>query len=246
MLALQVAECSFGNVEQQSAQSISANVVHEIKGWRKAAIWVLAMTINLWNRTLRFEVTDQDRAILGDTSAPLVAVLWHNRILIASEMRRRFRNGRPMAGMVSASRDGAWLATFFRMVGIGSARGSSSRRALGAAREMLSLLKSGHDVAITPDGPRGPIYTFHEGAAALALASNARVLLLGANFKSAWRLNSWDGFYLPKPFSKVTIQARILQSAELPRDRDAAATLLRTTLMAMTEDLKDPPKVRRA
>lgn len=211
-------------------------IVHEVGGWKGVALSLFAGVVRLWCRTLRFVASKEELAMIQDTSKPTAVVLWHNRIFVAGELRRRLRNGRVMCGLVSASRDGAWLAGFFRRLGIQTVRGSSSRRALAAAREMLKRLQNGSDVAITPDGPRGPIYRFHDGATLLALASGAPVLLLAPNFSCAWRLKSWDGFYLPYPFSKVTLRARHIEHDELPRDRDECTQFLRQALLDLTVD----------
>ena len=73
---------------------------------------------------------------------------------------------------------------------------------------MISLvreLKSGHEVAITPDGPRGPSETFAPGALVAAQRSDSFILPVAASADRAWRLRSWDRFVIPKPFARVTI-----------------------------------------
>ena len=58
---------------------------------------------------------------------------------------------------------------------------------------------------LTVDGPRGPRYTVHPGAAALALASGAPVVPILVNADSYWQMKSWDRMQIPKPFSRVTL-----------------------------------------
>jgi hypothetical protein len=218
--------------------------VKRLGGLKLLGIHLLALLLRTWMRTLRFRYGPGDREAAHNTGQPLVIVLWHNRILVTSEIKRRCRMGRPTHGMVSASRDGAYLAAFFEAVGIRTVRGSSSKRGLAAAREALAVLQSGAEIALTPDGPRGPLYAFHEGASMLAQLARTRLLLLSPNFTSAWRVNAWDGLYIPKPFSRVEIRARIVEPEELPRGRTECGEWVRNALLAMTVDLPAPPRAR--
>ncbi|MEM9227634.1 MAG: DUF374 domain-containing protein, partial [Verrucomicrobiota bacterium] len=104
--------------------------------------------------------------------------------------------------------DGAWLAGVFRQLQIEPIRGSSSWRATQALREVVKVLNSGGDVGITPDGPRGPCYSFQSGAALAAKLGDCPVVMLGIAPKLAFRLNSWDRFMLPLPFSKVVVKTQ--------------------------------------
>ena len=93
----------------------------------------------------------------------------------------------------------------------------------------------GRDVGITPDGPRGPRYDFKPGAVVVAQLAGAPVLLFGAKYHSAWRLPSWDGFYLPVPFSRVTLRCE-QATAGLAADRDSAAQSIATRLREINPD----------
>jgi len=113
-------------------------------------------------------------------------------------------------------------------------RGSSSWRGAQALREALAILQAG-DLGITPDGPRGPCYDFKPGAALLARKANCPVALLALNFDRALRLNSWDGFLFPLPFSKVELIGRV---AEIDPGLSTAenAASLQDQLKMMTRD----------
>lgn len=220
--------------------------VHKVGGLRLFGLWILAVLARVYFATLRFSVRDGDSEALLDYSKPSVLVMWHNRILFSPKIRRLYRNNRKVYAAISASKDGAVISAFIEMLGISSRRGSSSRRAAVVVMELLQILKDGNDVAITPDGPRGPIYTFHEGAAAMALMSKTPVILVCPNPKSGWRANSWDGFYAPFPFSKVEIRAKRFKPEELPLDRVECAEFLRKEAQALTDDLPPPPRCAKA
>jgi lysophospholipid acyltransferase (LPLAT)-like uncharacterized protein len=196
---------------------------HEVGGWRRLVLWPLAWLLRVWGATLRFELTESSRQNLARHDGAMVFVLWHNRLFLAAEIFRRFRQ-RPVCALVSASRDGAWLTAFFGLAGLRAVRGSSSRGGHGAAQGLVGALRAGHDVGITPDGPRGPRYDFKPGAATVTRLAGADALLIGARFGPAWRLRSWDKFYVPWPWSTVRIECVRVPAAELGA-KDAAAML---------------------
>lgn len=213
--------------------------VREARGWRRLALATLACLARLWCRTLRLRPDAEARRLLADPR-PTVFVLWHNRLFAIAEVHRRFRRphtARPIHGLISASRDGALLAAFFQRVGIRAIRGSSSWRGAQAVREASRALEEG-DLGVTPDGPRGPRYDFKPGAALLARKANCPVALLGLNYRRAWRLRSWDGFYLPWPFSHVEIIGRACEVKPQQAIRETAHEL-RAGLLALTRDHDD-------
>ena len=91
-------------------------------------------------------------------------------------------------------------------------RGSTHRRdrdrdkgGAAALRKMLSLLKNGNSVAVTPDGPSGPARILSGGVITLARLTGAPVVPV-AIFTARYRLiNSWDSFRVALPFSKGVI-----------------------------------------
>jgi lysophospholipid acyltransferase (LPLAT)-like uncharacterized protein len=133
-------------------------------------------------------------------------LIWHNRILAMPALFvRRYPKRKGLVVLTSASRDGAYLAEFVRNFRMGAVRGSSSRRGAAALLHLTRRIEEQYDVCITPDGPRGPPYRLQPGA--LLLAQRARVPLMPflIEYSSYWRLRSWDGFAIPKPFSRVTV-----------------------------------------
>jgi lysophospholipid acyltransferase (LPLAT)-like uncharacterized protein len=210
-------------------------VVHEISGWRRALLWPLGLVIRLWGMSLRFETSPEDLRAYSKKDEPVAMVLWHNRLFLAAEIVRRFRGGRPAYALVSASQDGAWLTAFFSLAGLRTVRGSSSRLGREAASALVDTLRLGHDIGITPDGPRGPCYELKPGAVIVSRRTRAPMLLIGGEFSSAWRLRSWDRFYVPKPFSRVRMRCEIITADQLA-DREAGIRLLRERLLALNPD----------
>lgn len=196
---------------------------------------MLGKLLHAWGRSLRFETTPEDLRNYTKRDEPIALVLWHNRLFLASEIFRRFRVGRTTYALVSASQDGAWLTAFFSLVGLSAVRGSSSRLGREAASALVDVLRAGHDVGITPDGPRGPCYDFKAGTLVVTRRTKTPLLLIGAEFSSAWRLRSWDRFYLPRPFSRVRMRGEIVP-ANAFASRDEATAQISARLRELNPD----------
>lgn len=218
---------------------------HGIKLWRRIAVWPLATLIRLWWRTIRVRVPEEDISVISQEGEPTIYVLWHNRLFMAADVVRRFRAGHPLYSLISASNDGAWLTALFTTLGLRVIRGSSSRGGREAATDLLEAVRAGHDLGITPDGPRGPCYQMKPGALVVARRAHIRVVLAGFDFESSWRLSSWDGFHLPKPFSVVHMRFVVADPVEL-EDRDEAALELGRRLAELNPDRTPAPVRRRA
>jgi lysophospholipid acyltransferase (LPLAT)-like uncharacterized protein len=140
---------------------------------------------------------------------PIIFSIWHNRLAVAmtfwSIVRRR-RGGAGLAALISASRDGGLLAQTFRHFGVMPVRGSSSRRGAQALIELVSAMREGYHVAITPDGPRGPKYSIQPGIISLAQLSGAPIVPAGAKIGAKKELRSWDRFQVPMPFARCELQ----------------------------------------
>lgn len=178
----------------------------KLDGWKARCVVALVYrSIQLCTWTLRFKL--EDRA--GFTTMPLgdcvISALWHNRVLLLPYIARAYVPQRRPVALISASAEGGLLAGLVRRYGVEAARGSSSRKGAIAMLRLAESLRAGHDIAITPDGPRGPVYELGAGIVFLAQKSGVPVLLTNIEYSSCWRLQSWDRFILPKPFSTVRV-----------------------------------------
>jgi len=210
----------------------------QLKGHERLLLWIVVLAVRLWSRTLRFKWGSDVQALMDNPPGPLVVINWHNRLFAAPEFFRRYFRQRKLATVISASSDGGWLAGFFETLGILPIRGSRYGRGAQAFREMIAANQDGYDIGVTPDGSRGPIYEMKPGAVALALKTDAPIVLLSFNFGRAWRLKSWDRFYLPLPFTCLKVKTVYYESAfELGTDDPkAAALILKERMDAITED----------
>lgn len=136
----------------------------------------------------------------GWKKRPHLLVLWHARLLMIPYLNRNWNwNG---SVMISEHRDGELIANAARLMGVDSARGSSTRGGARAFLEMVRLARGGRSLAITSDGPRGPREVVQPGTLLLAKKSGLPLRAVCYATKRQWRVNSWDRFYIPKPFTK--------------------------------------------
>jgi lysophospholipid acyltransferase (LPLAT)-like uncharacterized protein len=198
---------------------------------------VLGFLMRLWGRTLRFHWGADVQALLDRGSPPAVVIFWHNRLFAAPIFFLRYFRDRRLATLISASRDGAWLAAFVRKLGMRPVRGSRYKRGAQAVRDLLVAQSEGFDIAVTPDGSRGPIYDMKPGAVKMAFKTGAPIVLLSFNYTRAWRLKSWDRFYIPYPFSAIEVRIdQIGAATELGEDAEAAAISLKQRMDVITID----------
>lgn len=155
--------------------------------------------------TLRFRVTDPAGVLAMTPPRPLLWVFWHNQLFISPYFWERFCPSRRGAALASKSSDGEIIAAIIRCFGLRPIRGSSSRGGSRALLEMKRAFDDGFDVAITPDGPRGPCYHVNPGVVKLAQLTGGQVFPMHIQYSRCWRLKSWDGFMIPKPFATATI-----------------------------------------
>ena len=167
----------------------------------------------------------------------MIFCFWHNRLALCVELYFLFRRKQyapaGVAGLVSASKDGALLAAVFERFGVLAVRGSSSRRGAQALRELSTWSERGYDLAITPDGPRGPRYKLAEGAAGLAQITGRQILPVSYYLKWKVQLNSWDGFQIPLPFTICEVnvgrifQVSLLRTGQPPKLGALSASIIR-------------------
>ena len=178
----------------------------KIEGWRARRLIAIGFwLLRVWERTLRYEVDDRADLLAKPATESAIGAVWHNRLLVMPFVLKRFFPHRQGAALISASRDGAWIAALVQRIGFDVVRGSSSRQGATAMLQLGDVLARGRDVVIAPDGPRGPAYELGPGIVLLAQKSGAAVFPLHLEYSSCWRLKNWDRFILPRPFSKVRV-----------------------------------------
>jgi len=188
---------------------------------RKLIPYLIYGALRVLGCTLRFRV--EDRCDVNRYPRPLIWTFWHNRLLGIPLGRLHFTPGRTGSALTSPSKDGEIVARVMGLFGLGSVRGSSSRRGRTAIRELTEVLACGKDIAITPDGPRGPMYKLAPGVIRLAQMTGTSVLPIHVHYSAYWELKSWDRFRIPKPFARVEIVFDTLHEVQPTAEGDDAA-----------------------
>jgi lysophospholipid acyltransferase (LPLAT)-like uncharacterized protein len=180
--------------------------VRQLNRRTKLLIWFAALAIKAFLRTLRCHLVDEAGFFESNDPRPVIVLMWHNRMLgVAAAFMRYYPKRKGVYILNSASRDGAYAAELVRHLGLGSIRGSSSRRGAIALLDLVRKVNEGYDLCITPDGPRGPKYKLSPGVVLVSQHCQVPLLPLVLEFSSCWRLKSWDGFAIPKPFSRIDL-----------------------------------------
>ena len=167
---------------------------------------------------------------------PVVFAIWHGRLLPAAHLHR----GQGVITLISPSADGEYLARLLGHWGFGNVRGSSSRGGTEALRELVRSVRRGHSLAITPDGPRGPMQKLKPGVLVAAQLAGAPVIPATASANRGWWPGRWDRFLIPKPFASVRV--RYAEPYFIPRDAGDAeieqhAQRVEQILNQMTADI---------
>ena len=175
---------------------------------------------------------------LWQARRPLIYAVWHGRILIVPWLNARLRRSegaRRVRVLASRSRDGQLMADFARRFGLDVVRGSSSRGGMEALRELTHAIRAGEDVAMVPDGPRGPARRLQAGIVALAATTGAPIVPVGVAARPARRLGSWDRFMVPVPFARCAVVFGGVLEVERHDDREDARVRVERALEAATD-----------
>jgi lysophospholipid acyltransferase (LPLAT)-like uncharacterized protein len=138
---------------------------------------------------------------------PFIVAFWHGELLFQPFLYKKIRGKHKISVMISEHFDGEIIAKIISHFGFSSIRGSSSKGGARVLIEAIKTSKEGEDIAITPDGPRGPRHSVADGIVALSQKTGARIVVFNCQASNFWQLKSWDRFVIAKPFSKISFFA---------------------------------------
>jgi len=222
----------------------SGVIVPQVAGWLQRLGGVLAFAlIRFVSATLRYTWHDRSGFFDGAPPGPAIYCVWHNRLGLSMTAYYGFVKKRNhtagLAAMVSASKDGGFLASILECFKVQPVRGSSSRRGPQALLELSTWARRGYDMALTPDGPRGPRYVVQSGVMSLAQVTGLPIIPVSYNLNWKIQTNSWDGFQIPLPFSRCEMIFE--QPIRVPRealdpDREVLRKQLEQVLKQISKD----------
>jgi lysophospholipid acyltransferase (LPLAT)-like uncharacterized protein len=137
------------------------------------------------------------REIAGST----ILACWHGRLLPLIYVHR----DEGINALVSTHQDGEYIARIIHGLGFGTSRGSSTRGGVRALRALIEAASRDLDIAVTPDGPRGPREKVQPGVVYLAKRLGLPVIPIGASGNPSILLGSWDRFMVPLPLARCAV-----------------------------------------
>ena len=136
---------------------------------------------------------------------PMFLCCWHSRFILIASYFKKIKL--PIWSVSSTHKDSEMMAGILEGWGLRLVRGSSTRGWSHVLKQLIKLFKKDSSViAITNDGPKGPPMVAKKGSIALALKNNAQIIAITGEASRYWKLPSWDGTIIPKPFSTIYIQ----------------------------------------
>ncbi|TCL64794.1 hypothetical protein EDC14_101893 [Hydrogenispora ethanolica] len=157
--------------------------------------WLVA----LLGRTLRYRVIGREQLEQFHGKQGFILNSWHGQQMLGF----CFFRGCGYYILSSLSRDGDYSSSIMSRFGWRIIRGSTSKGAVRGLIELLRVLREGAGVALTPDGPRGPLYHIEPGGIYLAQKTGAPLIPVAFVFDRKWVMKrSWDQFVIPKPFAR--------------------------------------------
>ncbi len=186
--------------------------------------WVGAGVIRVLGATWRIRVENEEHLQAARRIGPnVIFAVWHGRLLPLSYTHR----GQPIQVLASEHRDGEMLGRTIVRLGFGHARGSSTRGGTRALLDLAQRLRSGFDVGLTVDGPRGPRHVVKPGAIEIARLTGAAIVPITSASRRHRTLASWDAFEVPAPGTRVIVRygAPVRVPAQADRDTVEACRL---------------------
>jgi len=157
-----------------------------------------------WTLRLKIE-NDKDWMDYRRNGGVVLLCTWHQQFFSAIFPFKNYKTFNPSI-IISQSRDGEIVAKIALRNGWNPVRGSSSKGGMEALKKIIANLKEKKLAAHIVDGPKGPSGIVKPGVIRLAHAANAVIVPFSVSAEKAWYFNSWDKFFLPKPFSKVFLR----------------------------------------
>ena len=218
-------------------------IPHAPKWHQRLAGFAIFISLRALMTTVRCRLREPSEFLSPNAPTPVIFCIWHNRlascIKVLDVHRRPHNRGAGMAALISASKDGAFLANILERFRVQPVRGSSSRRGAQAMLEMTTWAERGHDLTITPDGPRGPCYLVQDGVTSLAQVTGLPIVPVTFNLNWKISVKSWDRFQIPLPFARCEVcvgkAVRVPPNAS-DDEREELRRQLETDLLAITRD----------
>jgi lysophospholipid acyltransferase (LPLAT)-like uncharacterized protein len=191
----------------------------------------LYMLGQITRRTASYQVQGQDHFESSiKKEAPVIWVAWHGMTMMLAGYVLRHYSPESLIIMMPDDWRGDALAHWATKIGARpwrmNLKGDASMGTARKLAEMVRLLRKGQDAYVTPDGPDGPAYQIKPGVAYLAKKTKATLLPVGAFTRTGYRVNRWDQYVVPRPFSRISVVVGEPFVPEDTQDLDDIALIL--------------------
>ncbi len=182
---------------------MSKKVKNKNKSWHYGIVaYLIAGYVYFVGFFTRFIYKKDKEAQKLDDEKQVIYAFWHNQ---QSFLLFPYRKKGKISVLVSMSSDGEYIARSLPKFNMKATRGSSTRGGFAALRGLIEDAKKGYNPALTPDGPRGPIYQASPGIIYLARKTKLPIIPAAVDCSHKFHVNSWDKFQIPLPFGRSAI-----------------------------------------
>lgn len=174
---------------------------------REILSFIIPPILNLFIRLIYFSVKKRFHLPSSVPQEPFMVAFWHGKLLLAPFIYTKLRKNVKIGVIISDHFDGEIIARTMDYFGFETIRGSSSKGGIKALKESFRKISEGYDIAITPDGPRGPYHSIADGIVSITQKKEMMIVVFNYKASACWELKSWDRFMIPKPFSTMDFYA---------------------------------------
>lgn len=161
---------------------------------------LVAWLMRIWFATCRVTLHNPENCFTAEEKDKTgIASFWHYSIVYILYHMRNYS----ATAMVSASRDGEYLARLAGAFGFETVRGSRNHKGLEGLKGMLRAIRKGSSAALVADGSQGPARIVQPGTLLLAAKTGVPIIPMVYAASSYISIHSWDKTIIPKPFSRV-------------------------------------------
>ena len=170
---------------------------------RSLALFFLPFIASVFIRLIYLTNKKQFHSPDTISDEPIIFACWHGELLMFPYLYSHYRKTPHANVLISSHFDGALISKTIKYFGLDTISGSSNRNAARVLMQGIKSLKTGYDIGITPDGPKGPRHEVADGIMVMAQKAKAKVVLVRIMPTKFWQFKSWDKFVVPKPFGTL-------------------------------------------
>lgn len=201
--------------------------------WVAASLMCFGVLLVYFTSRVKYKNVATFRKFVGK---PIIFAFWHGRSMMLSPINLKF--GFRGYAVSSQHRDGRLMAKLQRLFGLRSIYGSTGRNgAVSVLRQGVRILRDGHLLCLSPDGPKGPRMRIHDGVLYFAQMTGAPVVPVCFSSNKPWFQGRWDKYLIATPFSKITIEAGEPFYISKTEDMEQARLKLEQIMIKQQQDL---------